>query len=109
MQITVRGYLTLKELVGKRQVLLPAGSTLGDLLGSLQVDLEGSYKETAHAGGAAPFEHLVTLLNGRHVTHLLGGMDTVLQEGDEVSIFPPIAGGEAGSGVNTSCKKTFKD
>ena len=33
------------------------------------------------------------LLNGRHIVHLPKGLDTELKEGDEVSLFPPVAGG----------------
>lgn len=33
------------------------------------------------------------LVNGRHYSHLPGKLNTQLHEGDEVSLFPPIAGG----------------
>ncbi len=93
MQITVQGYLTLKELVGKRQISLPAESTLQDLLANLRNDLDEQFKQQADGGFQQLTELLVVLLNGRHDSHLPEGMDTVLQEGDEVAIFPPIAGG----------------
>lgn len=93
MQVTVQGYLTLKELVGKRQISLPAASTLQELLASLRNDLDEYFKQQADGGLQQLTEHLVVLLNGRHASHLPEGMDTVLQEGDEVAVFPPIAGG----------------
>ena len=33
------------------------------------------------------------LINGRHYSHLPGKLNTWLHEGDEVFLFPPIAGG----------------
>jgi molybdopterin synthase sulfur carrier subunit len=33
------------------------------------------------------------LVNGRHYTHLPGKLNTQLHDGDEISLFPPIAGG----------------
>lgn len=93
MQVTVQGYLTLKELVGKRQISLPAASTLQELLASLRNDLDEYFKQQTDGGLQQLSEHLVVLLNGRHASHLPEGMDTVLQEGDEVAVFPPIAGG----------------
>ncbi len=37
-------------------------------------------------------ENYIFLVNGRDV-RFLGGLDMVLRDGDEVSIFPPVAGG----------------
>ena len=33
------------------------------------------------------------LINGRHYSHIPQKLNTRLQEGDEVAIFPPVAGG----------------
>ncbi len=93
MQITVQGYLTFKELVGKCQIFMPAASTLRDLLDSLQDDLGERFKQAAYAGHQELAGQFVVLLNGRHSTHLPDGVNTVLQDGDVVAIFPPIAGG----------------
>lgn len=41
----------------------------------------------------APGRNIRILINGRHHSHLPGKLSTQLQEGDEVSLFPPIAGG----------------
>jgi molybdopterin converting factor small subunit len=51
--------------------------TRSDLL----IDEEGELRPTA-----------TVLLNGRHV-NTLHGVRTGLQEGDEVAVFPPVAGG----------------
>jgi molybdopterin converting factor small subunit len=32
-------------------------------------------------------------VNGRHVSHLPEGLETELADGDEVSVFPVVAGG----------------
>jgi molybdopterin converting factor small subunit len=37
--------------------------------------------------------HAAILINGNHYTHLPDGLDTRLKDGDEVSIFPAMAGG----------------
>ena len=36
---------------------------------------------------------IAVLVNGRHYTHLAEGLATTLADGDEIAIFPPMAGG----------------
>ena len=36
---------------------------------------------------------LRVLVNGRHYTTLPGRLETYLQDGDEIALFPPVAGG----------------
>jgi molybdopterin converting factor small subunit len=52
---------------------VPAGSSVGDLVSRLEIP---------------PQDPKIVLVNGVHAVR-----ETILQEGDRVSIFPPIAGG----------------
>jgi molybdopterin converting factor small subunit len=94
MKIKVQGYLTFRKSIGAqvldlgdensitlRELLLklPPASGLGDAL---------QRAEGGHLGG-----ELVVLVNGQHHSHLPGRLDASLKDGDEVAIFPPLAGG----------------
>jgi MoaD family protein len=91
--ITVQGYLTFKDLIGKRQVSLPAGSSLGEALASLREDVGVPPGEAAYNDAGELREHIIVLLNGVHCRHLPDGFSTILKDGDQVAIFPPLAGG----------------
>jgi molybdopterin converting factor small subunit len=93
IKITVQGYLTLKAQVGKRQLSLPAGSSLRDSLACLRQDLGVPFELEAYDQARGLREHTAVLLNGMHYRHLPDGLNTVLKEGDHVAIFPPLAGG----------------
>jgi MoaD family protein len=94
MMIRVKGYLTFRTLLGERQVEVARGLTLRALLAQLEQELgtlllaSGPEAEA----GARP-TRVPVLLNGRHCRHLREGLDTRLQDGDQVDLFPPIAGG----------------
>jgi molybdopterin converting factor small subunit len=81
MQVSVQFYSYFKELTGCAQTIesLPAGSTLGALHDQLT-------------------EHFPKLAAMKKSTLIAVGVDYqtrdhVLQEGEEVSLFPPVQGG----------------
>ncbi len=95
MRIRVKGYLGVQPKLnterspdGKQFVEFEADqATLGDLLVQLGYGSNAAVKTRGTVG------RLTVLLNGRHASHLAGGLDTALKDGDEVAIFPPAAGG----------------
>lgn len=93
IQVKVQGYLTLKQRVGKRQVSVPAGSCLADLLAVLQQDIGELFDEMTLSKSEGLNGRLVVMLNGMQSRHLPDGLNTPLKDGDQVAIFPPLVGG----------------
>jgi molybdopterin synthase sulfur carrier subunit len=91
--ITVQGYLTFKEPVGKRRVSLSAGSSLHDALAILRQDIGEHFEAQAFNQSGELSERIAVLLNGVHYRHRQDGLRTILKDGDQVAIFPPLAGG----------------
>jgi molybdopterin converting factor small subunit len=89
MRIWIKGYLGLQATFAEMPfVEIDADRlTLRDLLAQLEQRGDRSLKARG-AGG-----RLTILVNGRHASHLPDGLDTVLMNGDQVAIFPPLAGG----------------
>jgi molybdopterin converting factor small subunit len=89
VRIWVKGYLGLGAAFADRPfVEIEADRpTLRDLLGRLE--------PPGDKGFAAPGTgtRILVLVNGRSASHLPDGLDTVLADGDQVAIFPPVAGG----------------
>ena len=96
MKITIRGFLTLKKVMGppftidfKRDVL-----TLDDLLHELSNRFSEDFSKMIFDPETHTLSrHVRILINGRHYSHLPKKLYTQLHEGDEVSLFPAIAGG----------------
>jgi MoaD family protein len=97
MRIKVRGYLTLRDVVGGRpfRVIEAERLTIAGLIERLSAELGEAFGAAVAAGGRPGEEgrNLVVLVNGRHVSHLPEGWETKLADGDEVAVFPVVAGG----------------
>lgn len=96
MKIKVNGYFNYKKAIRNlsgSEIEIPSASlrSLFDVLskryGEKFTDLILDSKTKEIRGD------IRILLNGRHVIHLPNGLNTELKEGDEIALFPPIAGG----------------
>jgi len=92
MNVELRFFATFREVVGQKVVEeeYPNGTTIGEVLYDLEAEHDGLEGQLLEDGGLRP--HINVLKSGREVLHL-DGIDTVLEDGDSLSIFPPVAGG----------------
>jgi molybdopterin synthase sulfur carrier subunit len=96
MEIRVKGYLTFRDVIGDLSIQEnePESYTLKHLLEKLtQQFKEKSGYDILDSDNEGVRENIAVLLNGIHYSHLPDKLETELKDGDEVAIFPPIAGG----------------
>ena len=93
--VIVKTILGLKQIIGHGQteVLVPDGCTLKKLISSL-VKIHGQdlAESLFKPGGSRMQPHIRLLVNGRDIG-FLQGLQTILKDGDEVHLLPPVAGG----------------
>ena len=92
MELELRFFATFREAVGGKTVAYEVddGATVGDVLRSLEAEYDGLEERLLADDALAP--QISVLKNGREVLHM-DGLDTTLEDGDQLSIFPPVAGG----------------
>lgn len=92
MQLELRFFATFREAVGTKTATkeFPDGTPVGDVLESLEAEYDDLEGQLIVDGALAP--HINVLKNGREVLHM-EGLETELDDGDTLSIFPPVAGG----------------
>ncbi len=88
--VKMKFFANLRDLVKKKEIDVEASmvkdaiDTASSLLG---IDLKSELFD-----GEIPKKGVIVLVNGRNIEHLKG-IYTPLQEGDVISLFPPVGGG----------------
>ncbi|OPY51809.1 MAG: Small archaeal modifier protein 1 [Methanosaeta sp. PtaU1.Bin060] len=94
MKVHVRAFANFREILGgDLSVDLEKGSTVGDLLESLCSSRQRQQLRSAIFDDAGRVREYVIIMKNRKDVSALRGLETVLEEGDEVAILPPVAGG----------------
>jgi molybdopterin synthase sulfur carrier subunit len=92
ISITVKSFATLREVMDPEiRMDFVTGATIRSLL----AELTGRYGDLSNLLFSAPdtLRDLVNILkNGRNI-YFLAGLDTPLEDGDMIALFPPVAGG----------------
>jgi MoaD family protein len=92
LTVTVKSFATLREVMDAQvRMEFPRNATIRSLL----AELTGRYEGLNGLLFSAPetLRDFVNILkNGRNI-YFLSGLDTPLDEGDIIALFPPAAGG----------------
>jgi molybdopterin synthase sulfur carrier subunit len=91
--IEVRIFATLRQLVGQKEVevQLQPGSTVGDILTQLAEQYPDLGERLLDEHGSLQ-SSINVLVNGRNIS-FLDGLDTAVQDGDRLALFPAVGGG----------------
>ena len=96
MKITVKPFLTLRPVMKNltRIEWEVEGITLRELLDRLCEKFGDDLKCQVFDPKTQDISDMLkVLVNGRHYTTLPDRLETLLQDGDEIALFPPVAGG----------------
>jgi MoaD family protein len=113
MELELKFFATFREAVGSKTTTpeypdadYPDGLTVRDVLEDLEASYDGLAGELIEDDDLRP--QINVLKNGREVLHI-DGLDTPMDDGDTLAVFPPVAGGEEspGNGVQHR-EKSFR-
>lgn len=91
MGVRIEFFATLRESTGTSSLELDCVGTVGEIIGVLTERFGQTFRDAVMEGGRIK-DMVKILVNGRDVRELRG-LETVVRDGDCVSIFPPVAGG----------------
>ncbi len=87
--VSVRLFANLREIVGQPQLVLEA-STIHEVLTALRSEYPALQPLLCEDGEVRPY--ITILVNGKNIRDI-EALATILSDGDEVAIFPPVSGG----------------
>ncbi|WP_224448806.1 ubiquitin-like small modifier protein 1 [Haloprofundus salilacus] len=92
MRLELRFFATFREAVGQKTIEREYDDNLavGDVLSALETEFDGLDGQLLEDGDLRP--QINVLKNGREVLHM-EGIETTMEDGDTLSVFPPVAGG----------------
>lgn len=92
MLVKVRAFAGFREILGKeRELDAIEGSTIADLLNEL-ASSNPCFKESAFDNSGSLQDYVLLMVNKKRIDPLQD-LSMVMHEGDELAIFPPVAGG----------------
>lgn len=92
MLVKVRAFAGFREILGKDLELdIEKGSTIADLLNELAASSQ-AFKESAFDDSGRLQDYVLLMLNKKRIDPRQD-LSTEMHEGDELAIFPPVAGG----------------
>jgi len=90
--VRVKAFASFREVLGGEiEMELRAGSTVKDLLEALNAENKHFGNVAFEASGNLK-DYVFLMINRTRIDHR-EDLNIVLQEGDELAIFPPVAGG----------------
>ncbi|MGM0419515.1 MAG: ubiquitin-like small modifier protein 1 [Bacillota bacterium] len=94
MGIQVKLFSLFRKYISDRELELPAEETktVQDMISILDERYEDVFSQKLIGDEGTVNPGAIILINGHNILHL-DGLDTELNEGDKVAIFPPSAGG----------------
>jgi molybdopterin synthase sulfur carrier subunit len=92
MKVTVKVFATLRDIMEREtDIDVADGTTVSQLLQSL-CDRYGKLRSELFESSDVLKPYINILKNGRNIS-FLKDLDTRLDDGDQIAIFPPVAGG----------------
>jgi len=87
-------FADLSDVAGDDRVAVevPADGTVADALDAL-VDAHPALGDRVFADDGSLHSHVNVLVNGENVRTEAEGLDTPVEPGDELAMFPPVSGG----------------
>ena len=95
VKIVVKGFATIREAIGtfgRIVIEFPEEVTIKNLLETLSERFGEKFDAEVLDADRLPKKTVKIFVNGRDI-EFLDGLSTVLKDGDEVALIPPIAGG----------------
>ncbi|MFW6017758.1 MAG: ubiquitin-like small modifier protein 1 [Halapricum sp.] len=91
MEITLRFFASFREVVGQKTLVreYEDASTVGDVIETLTAEFPDL---DLYGEDGSLREYVTVMRDGRDVIHV-DGLETGLEGGETLSLFPPVAGG----------------